>query len=37
VCLVDVGPVGVVVKWVGFRLSKGHGGKSENYELQKKI
>lgn len=37
VCLVDVLATGVVVKGIGFRLSEGHGGESENYELENKI
>jgi hypothetical protein len=37
VCLVDVLAIGVVVEGIGFRLSKGHGGESENYELEKEI
>jgi hypothetical protein len=34
--LVGHDSVGVVVSGIGFRLSEGHSGKSENYELEKK-
>jgi hypothetical protein len=34
--LVGVQAVGVVVEGIGFRLSEGHSGESENYELPEK-